>query len=76
LLRNSSLYGLKDTRSYAGIDGEIVLKEVVVNGRGKGNVTIAPEMNMTDFRLTEAIFPRREPMRQHGNPWPRSATFY
>ena len=37
--------------------GETVVKEEVMNGPGKGNVHVAPEMNMTDFRLTEAIFP-------------------
>src|SRR4051812_41653594 len=50
--------------------GQTVVKEVVMNGPGEGNVHVTPEMNMTDFRLTEAIFPRHEPMRKHGNPRP------
>ncbi|HZP04585.1 MAG TPA: hypothetical protein VFB43_06765 [Terracidiphilus sp.] len=30
-----------------------------MNGPWKRNVQFAPEMNMTDFRFTEAIFPPR-----------------
>jgi len=41
------------------LDSETMVKEVVMNGPWKRNVQFAPEMNMTDFRFTEAIFPPR-----------------
>ena len=51
--------------------GEMMLKEEVVNGTRKRNVDVSPEVDVTYFCLTEAIFPGREPVRMHGNPRPR-----
>src|SRR4051794_36042488 len=50
--------------------GEIVIEEEVMDGTWKRNVDVTPEMNMANFRLAEAIFPRRKPMRHYRNPWP------
>src|ERR1700760_1715884 len=50
--------------------GEIVIEEEVMNGTGKWNVHVTPVMDMADFRLAEAIFPRCEAVRVHGNPRP------
>ena len=50
--------------------GEMAPKQKIMKRARKRDVDVSPEVDMTDFRLTEAIFPRREPMRMHGNPGP------
>src|SRR4051812_48116775 len=50
--------------------GEIVIEEEVMDRTWKRNVYVTPEMDVANFSLAEAIFPRRKSMRQYGNPWP------
>jgi hypothetical protein len=50
--------------------GEMAPKQKIMKRARKRDVDISPEVDMTDFRLTEAIFTRREPMGMHGNPGP------
>ncbi len=52
------------------VGGEIVFEEEVMHGTRKRNIRVTLEMDMANFRLAEAVFPCREPMRVHGNPWP------
>jgi hypothetical protein len=51
--------------------GEMAPKQKIMKRARKWDVDVSPEVDMTDFRLNEAIFPRCEPMGMYGNPRPR-----
>jgi hypothetical protein len=63
--------GPAGVRNPAVLFGEMAPKQKVMNWARKRDVDVSPEVDMANFRLTEAIFPRCEPMGTHGNPGPR-----